>query len=252
MPVETVPTLVGHRGYPDRYPENTLISIQAAVEAGAAWFEFDVQLSSDRVPFLCHDDSLKRTAGLDRLIMDMSAKQLASVDVGYSALFGERYAGTAPTPLAELVDWFGKHQGAQAFVEIKAESLEYFGHTQVVERIMQTVKPVLDRCVIISFDAPCLKLARQMGAGPVGWALEGVDHASTRAAAVKEAQLFKPEYLFVGDRRFSQAHAAFQGPWQWAVYQTQDPKHAVELTEQGADLVETNAIGDMLQAFARP
>jgi glycerophosphoryl diester phosphodiesterase len=247
MSAETVPTLVGHRGYPDRYPENTLISIQAAVEAGAPWFEFDVQLSSDLVPFLCHDDSLKRTAGLDRLIMDMSSKVLASVDVGYAALFGERYAGTRPTPLAELVDWFGKHQGAQAFVEIKAESLEHFGHAPVVERIMQTVRPVLDRCVIISFDAPCLKLARQMGAGPVGWALDDIG-----PGAVKEAQLFKPEYLFVGDRRFTEAHAAFQGAWEWAVYQTQDPQRALQLTEQGADLVETNAIGDMLKALRKP
>ena len=244
MSLTNIPTLVGHRGYPDSYPENTLISIQAAVEAGAPWFEFDVQLSSDLVPFLCHDDSLKRTAGLDRLIMDLSAKELASVDVGYASLFGDRYAGTPPTPLAELVDWFGKHQGAQAFVEIKAESLEYFGHAQVVERIMQTVRPVLDRCVIISFDAPCLKLARQMGAGPVGWALDDIG-----SAAVKEAHLFKPEYLFVGDRRFTAAHTAFQGPWQWAVYQTQDPQRALQLTEQGADLVETNAVGDMLKAL---
>ena len=245
MTAKTLPTLVGHRGYPDRYPENTLISIQAAVEAGAPWFEFDLQLSSDLVPYLCHDDSLKRTAGIDRRIMDMSAKELAAVDVGYAAQFGERYAGTSPTSLAELVDWFGKQQGTQAFVEIKAESLEHFGHTRVVERIMQEVKPVLDRCVIISFDAQALKLARQMGAGPVGWALEDIG-----PDAVKAARAFKPEYLFVGDRRFSQAHAAFQGPWQWAVYQTQDPQRAVALIDQGADLVETNAIGEMLQAFA--
>src|SRR5579871_6087862 len=153
MSAETVPTLVGHRGYPDRYPENTLISIQAAVEAGAPWFECDLQLSSDLVPFLCHDESLKRTAGLERLIMDVSAKELAAVDVGYAAQFGDRYAGTSPTSLAELVSWFGKQQGTQAFVEIKAESLEHFGHARVVERIMREVKPVLDRCVIISFDA---------------------------------------------------------------------------------------------------
>lgn len=245
MTSKTLPTLVGHRGYPDRYPENTLIGIQAAVEAGAAWFEFDLQLSSDLVPFLCHDDSLKRTAGIDRLVMDMTAKQLAAVDVGYAAHFGDRYAGTPPTSLAELVEWFGKQQGTQAFVEIKAESLEHFGHARVVEHVMREVKPVLDRCVIISFDAQALKLARQMGAGPVGWALEDIG-----PQAVGTAHSFRPEYLFVGDRRFGQAHAAFRGPWQWAVYQTQDPRHAVELTERGADLVETNAIGEMLQALA--
>ena len=88
MTSKTLPTLVGHRGYPDRYPENTLISIQAAVEAGAPWFEFDVQLSSDLVPYLCHDDSLKRTAGIDRLIMDMSAKELQGLGVKRMSIGG--------------------------------------------------------------------------------------------------------------------------------------------------------------------
>src|SRR5579859_2763561 len=120
MTSKTIPTLVGHRGYPARYPENTLIGIQAAVEAGAPWFEFDVQLSADLVPYLCHDESLKRTAGLDRLIMEMDSKALSSVDVGEPARFGARYAGTHPTRLSELADYLGMHQGVQAFVEIKS------------------------------------------------------------------------------------------------------------------------------------
>lgn len=245
MVAKTIPTLVAHRGYPSRYPENTLLGIKAAVEAGAHWFEFDVQLSKDLVPFLCHDDSLQRTAGDPRRIFDCAAAELSRVDVGEAARFGVRYAGTRPTPLRELTTWLAKKKGVQAFVEIKAESLEHFGHRPVVEKVMAAVRPVLQRCVIISFDAPCLKLARQLGAGPVGWALEELG-----PAAVKTAAEFKPEYLFVGDRRFGQAQAAFQGKWQWAVYQVQDPDYATRLTEQGAHLVETDAIGEMLAAFA--
>lgn len=244
MTSKTVPTLVAHRGYPARYPENTLIGIEAAVEAGAPWFECDIQLSADHIPYLCHDDSLARTAGLDRLIMEMDSQALTAVDVGEPQRFGAKYAGTAPTPLHELVEFLSRHQGVQGFIEIKSESLEHFGHALVVAKVMQAVRPVLDRCVIISFDALSLKLARQMGAGPVGWALEDIG-----SEAVKTAQAFKPEYLFVGDRRFTQAHAAFKGDWQWAVYQVQDPDYAVRLTEQGADLVETDAIGEMLKAY---
>src|SRR6185503_19593563 len=121
MASKTLPTLVAHRGYPARYPENTLIGIQAAVEAGAPWFECDIQLSSDLVPYLCHDDSLTRTAGLDRLIMNLDSKALASVDVGEAGRFGAKYAGTPPTPLAELVAFLERQQGVQGFIEIKAE-----------------------------------------------------------------------------------------------------------------------------------
>ena len=238
------PVLVAHRGYPSRYPENTLRGIQAAVTAGTRWFEFDVQLSKDRVPFLCHDASLRRTAGLDRSIMDMSAAELATVDVGESRRFGSRYAGTPPTPLAELVRWLHTQPGIHAFVEIKEESLVRFGSEVVVQTVMQAVRPALERCVIISFDAPCLVAARQLGAGPVGWALR--DH---EPETVSIAADFKPEYLFAGDRMFPAAHAALKGAWRWAVYQVQDPAYAIRLTEQGADMVETDAIGEMLTAL---
>ncbi|HEX4299840.1 MAG TPA: glycerophosphodiester phosphodiesterase family protein [Gammaproteobacteria bacterium] len=244
MTAKTVPTLVAHRGYPSKYPENTLLGIQAAVAAGAHWFEFDVQLSRDHVPYLCHDDSLERTAGLARTIMELSAAELAKVDVGYASRFGDRYRGTPPTPLKELVAWLGSQRQVQAFVEIKAESLEHFGHETVVGRVMDAIRPVLGQSVVISFDALCLKLARQRGAGPVGWALEDAG-----AETVKTATAFKPEYLFASTRSFTEAYAALKGPWQWAVYQVQDPAQAVALTEQGADMVETDAIGEMLDAL---
>jgi glycerophosphoryl diester phosphodiesterase len=244
MTDETVPTLVAHRGYPSKYPENTLLGIQVAVQAGARWFEFDVQCSKDLVPFLCHDDSLKRTAGLDRDIMDLTAQELAQVDVGYTTRFGDRYAGTRPTPLSELIAWLKQQAGVQAFVEIKAESLEHFGHELVVDRIMQAIRPALGQCIVISFDALSLKLARQRGAGPVGWALDDASPASVKLAAE-----FKPEYLFVGTRLFDEARAAIKSQHQWAVYQVQDPAQAVALTAQGADMVETDAIGEMLAAF---
>jgi len=244
MTDETVPTLVAHRGYPSKYPENTLLGIQAAVQAGAHWFECDVQCSKDLIPFLCHDDSLKRTAGLDRTIMDLSAAELHKLDVGYATRFGDKYTGTDPTPLSELIAWLNQQPGIQAFVEIKAESLEHFGHEVVVDKVMQAIQPALGQCIVISFDALCLKLARQRGAGPVGWAL---DDASL--ATVKLAAEFRPEYLFVGTRLFDEAKAAIKSQHQWAVYQVQEPAKAVALTEQGADLVETDAIGEMLAAF---
>ena len=244
MTDKTVPTLVAHRGYPAKYPENTLISMQAAVQAGARWFEFDVQCSKDLIPFLCHDDSLQRTAGLGRNIMELTAAELAKVDVGYAARFGDKYAGTHPTPLAELIAWLKQQPGVQAFVEIKAESLEHFGHEIVVDKVMQAIRPALGQCIVISFDALALKLARQRGAGPVGWALDDASPASVKLAAD-----FKPEYLFVGTRLFDEAKAAIKSRHQWAIYQVQDPAKAVMLTEQGADMVETDAIGEMLAAF---
>ena len=174
----------------------------------------------------------------------MTASELATVDVGEAARFGARYAGTPSTSLAELAAWLHSQPGIHAFVEIKEESLEHFGSEAVVQEIMQAVRPALTQCVIISFDAPCLVAARRLGAGRVGWALRDSEPETLSIAAD-----FKPEYLFAGDRMFPTAYAALKGPWRWAVYQVQDPEYAVRLTEQGADMVETDAIGEMLAAL---
>lgn len=55
------PLLVGHRGAPMLAPENTILSYEKAQSCEVTTFESDVIISSDGVPFLMHDQYLKRT-----------------------------------------------------------------------------------------------------------------------------------------------------------------------------------------------
>lgn len=63
-----LPKVIGHRGAAAYAPENTLASFREARRRGAAWVEIDVKLTADGVPIVMHDDSLKRTMGVDRLV----------------------------------------------------------------------------------------------------------------------------------------------------------------------------------------
>ncbi|KAJ8368045.1 hypothetical protein SKAU_G00080730 [Synaphobranchus kaupii] len=58
------PALIGHRGAPMLAPENTQLSFEKAVEAGAEGLETDVTISYDGVPFLMHDNTLRRTTNV--------------------------------------------------------------------------------------------------------------------------------------------------------------------------------------------
>ena len=49
--IDVCPQLIAHRGYSECYPENTLVGLEAALSAGANCVEFDVQFSSDGVPY---------------------------------------------------------------------------------------------------------------------------------------------------------------------------------------------------------
>lgn len=71
-----LPKVVGHRGAAAYAPENTLESFREAKRRGASWVEIDVKLTSDSVPILMHDASLKRTTGVDRLVAETRAADL--------------------------------------------------------------------------------------------------------------------------------------------------------------------------------
>lgn len=249
MALQTIPELVGHRGWPVRFPENSLEGFAAAVSAGARWLECDVQLSADGVPFVCHDDSLKRTSGLDRNITDMRAAELAAVTVGERQRFGECHADTRLPRLDTLIDWIQTWPQVTLFVEIKSESLLHHGTATVVGNVMKDIRPALGRCSVISFDHACLALARSQGALTIGWAVEDVTDKT-----LSLANALNPDYLFTDEGLFTEMQVGLRGPWQWVTYHTEDAGRAMELAQQGATLVETNDIGGLLQApeFTRP
>jgi glycerophosphoryl diester phosphodiesterase len=71
-----LPKVIGHRGAAAYAPENTLESFREARRRGARWVEIDVKLTSDSVPILMHDASLKRTTGVDRRVAETAAADL--------------------------------------------------------------------------------------------------------------------------------------------------------------------------------
>ncbi|XP_067888876.1 glycerophosphodiester phosphodiesterase domain-containing protein 5 isoform X3 [Heterodontus francisci] len=61
------PAIIGHRGAPMLAPENTLMSFEKTIEHGADGLETDVTISWDGVPFLMHDQTLRRTTNIEEV-----------------------------------------------------------------------------------------------------------------------------------------------------------------------------------------
>lgn len=59
--------ITAHRGDQSAAPENTLSAFEAAIENGADYIELDVTETKDGVLVILHDDSLMRTAGLEKI-----------------------------------------------------------------------------------------------------------------------------------------------------------------------------------------
>jgi glycerophosphoryl diester phosphodiesterase len=239
--------LLAHRGYAARYPENTREALRAAVDTGARYLEFDVQLSTDRVPFLLHDADFLRTAGDERRIFNLTAAEVAAIDVGEPARFGTRFKGTRAPRLTEVVADLAGWRGVQAFVEIKRESIEHFGLQVVLDAVLPPLRPIIDRCVVISFESEAVIEARSVLGCHIGWALrEWSDKSRAQATAMR------PDFLFCNVTRLPPPPAPlWPGPWQWIVYEVTDIAVAHALAARGVSIIETMACAEMVAALQR-
>jgi glycerophosphoryl diester phosphodiesterase len=245
MSAVPLPEIIAHRGNASEFPENTLEALESAVALGVKFVEFDVQLTADRVPVLLHDADLGRVADRPEAVHDIAWDQLADYPVGEMSRFGSRFASVKPPGLSQVASSLARWDGVTAFVEIKRSSIRKFGREVVLSRVLKVLQPVLDRCVLISFDLPCLKIARVMSNVQIGWVLTQYDDA-----AHAEARALAPEFLFANLERLPADDTPFwQGPWDWAIYEVRDLRTAQRCRDRGARFVETMTVRGMMSAY---
>ena len=138
-----------HRGYHDKptIPENSMAAFRRAVDHrfGA---ELDVHLMKDGNLAVIHDSSLKRTAGVDVAVEDLTAEELKQY----------RLEGTDEhIPLLEEVLALFEDQ-TPLIVELKAER---GNHNELAAATVAMLDKYRVRYCIESFDPRCLKWLRK-------------------------------------------------------------------------------------------
>lgn len=247
MPVKPVglPRVVGHRGAASYAPENTLASMREARRRGATWVEFDVKLSADGVLILMHDDTLARTAGVDRAAADMSWADIQKQDAGswFSGGFArERVPSFEATIecLAEL--------GLGANIEIKpSPGQEVDTAVAVIEMLDRAWPPSLPVPLLSSFKDRSLAAAAQRNAAwPRALLLDRIEPDwQERARAVDAVG------INTNGRRLQpeQAKAIKDAGFLLGVYTINEAAKARELISWGADCIITDAPDIILAAL---
>ena len=118
------PILIGHRGAGGVAPENTLAAFKAGSQSGADFVELDVQLSSDGVPFIFHDETPARTTNVEEVfpgranapITSFTWKELRQLDAG--SYFSANHAGEKIPHFDEVAEVLTGNTGV--FIEIKS------------------------------------------------------------------------------------------------------------------------------------
>lgn len=133
--------VVCHRGASLWAPENTLASLEKAIELGAEVVELDVRPSRDGVLYVMHDATVDRTTNGTGRISDLTSEEIDALDAG--AWFGADFAGERVPRLNRFLD---ACKGRIAtYVEIKE------GDPGEV-RDMLAVRGMLEEAWTFSFD----------------------------------------------------------------------------------------------------
>ena len=243
--IEAVPpVLIAHRGEASRYPENTPVALAAAVAAGIRHLEFDVQLSADRVPVLSHDATLKRTAGVDRMVTATLASELTATGAGEPQRFGARYDGVCVASLSATLEGLATARDLTLFVELKRHSLRAFGRRRVLSAVLPVLSTTRHRVVLISFDEPVLALARRQSDHPIGWVLSAYDDA-----VHDRAHALSPQFLFCNHTRLPAGGTLWAGSWHWAIYEVTSVAQGRELMQRGVTHLESMRAGELLREW---
>ena len=114
--------VMAHRGYSGKYPENTMLAFQKAVEAGCDYVEMDIHESKDGTLVVFHDEKIDRTTDGRGRICDKSFAELRTYNA--ANLYSGKYAPEKIPAFEEFCEWLSD-QRIGANIEIKTDNTYY-------------------------------------------------------------------------------------------------------------------------------
>lgn len=233
-------SLVGHRGSPLEFPENSIPGVVRCLDLHARFIEIDVQLTKDRKVVLHHDRSLERCCGVQGQVHEYTLDQLNRFSFSEPDYFQDRFQGIPPATLEEVIVLCRNRPGMTLFIEVKPVAVEQFGASNVLDAIGEAVgRPGRDE-VLISYRQDLLDEAGDRSWPRTGLILHDWDQAVSNRAV-------NPEFLFCNVSRLPDAGNLEGLGSKLGVYDVIDPVLGTALLDRGVDLVETFDLPGMLE-----
>lgn len=195
--------ILGHRGSPRRFPENTVASFEEALRAGADGFETDLRLLADRAAVLFHDDE----------VGEETCESLTSEQV-------------TADPLSALAPFAGR---ALMVLEVKRSKWEevLLGHIAAWPGI-----------VVASFDHRAIaELARRKAPFPLGLTVNGAMVDLPEYARRVGATWIFPNHHWLDEEQVAALHAAGMTVIPWTPNR---PREWQRLRDIGCDGIITD------------
>ncbi|WP_443662518.1 glycerophosphodiester phosphodiesterase [Clostridium sp.] len=154
-----------HRGASGYFPENTMLSFRKAIELGATGIETDVQMTSDGVLVLIHDENVDRTTNGTGLVKNFKFVDLNKLDAG--SWFNDNY-NNEMIPTVEQLIILAKENNIILNLEIKNGEVTYPG---IEEKLIEMIYKYnyVDKVILSSFNhysmVHCKEISKKIKTG---------------------------------------------------------------------------------------
>lgn len=157
--------VAGHRGWLEKYPENTIASFKGAIELGVDQIETDIRITKDGELVIFHDATVDRTTNGTGEVRDFTLKELKELDAG--SYRDPKFRGEQVPTLREFMELIKDHPTLTINLELKEYPDREEGWDKVAfdvcDRVVKMVEEYnfADRTVLNTFSLPLMEYIRK-------------------------------------------------------------------------------------------
>lgn len=240
------PLLIGHRGYPARFPENTLAGFEGAIRAGCDMIELDVTLTKDRRLVVIHDDTLERTTNGRGLVREHTLADIKRLDAG--SWFAARFSAERVPELSEVMALAAGR--CLVNVEIKTSAFDADEPSDAVERQVVNLlqaSGAMDRVIVSSFDRRILERIAAMEAPPPLAFISDrpLDKGALDFLLAIKAFSHHPRFTTLDRAQVERLHAAGLKVYPWTINTSEEAQRTLALEVDGLICNELQIMGSV-------
>ncbi|MGL4606226.1 MAG: glycerophosphodiester phosphodiesterase family protein [Eubacteriaceae bacterium] len=246
------PEITAHRGNSMEAPENSLPAFEKSIEDKANWIELDVHQTKDGVVVVTHDESLKRIAGVNKNVWELTYEEIQALDVGL--WFSEEYKGLKIATLEEVI------KASKGKIKINIE-LKPTGHEKNFEKnVMKIIEEnnFKDECVLASLDGDILRSVKKID--PSFQTVYIMAIAVGDIISIDFADGFSIEATFVDRELVDGIHEANKKIYAWTINTEENIEKMVEMRVDNIitddpilakEIIYGNAMNDGLEEIVK-
>ncbi len=208
--------IIGHRGMPGTYPENTIEGSLYAIEAGADIVENDIYITKDGVLVIMHDSDISRTTNGEGNIEGYTLEELKQFIVDTDSKYKD---WKIPTLEEYFIEWKKMDSSKQLFVEIKS------GKAELIDEFIRLVNEydIANQVSVITFSQEQInRLHEAFPEMSIGYLTSGIindNDQATYKSIIRTVQKFETTFNHNSDGvdnehvRIMNAHGITHWPW---------------------------------------